>query len=94
MWQGTVIWDDPDDAEGNIAHIDQHGITADEVLDVLLAKEAADEISESTGLPIVFGPTSLGKYIAVVYEEYDDQTRRPVTAYEVPRPRAKKRRKR
>lgn len=94
MWQGTVIWDDPDDADGNIAHIDLHGITPDEVLDVLLARETADEFSETTGLPMVFGPCSSGKYIAVVYEEYDEHTRRPVTAYEVPRPREKKRRKR
>ena len=76
MWQGTIIWDDPADEDGNIAHIDLHDITPDEVLDVLLAREQPDELSESTGLPIVFGFASTGKYLAVVYEDFGN-ARRP-----------------
>ena len=48
-------------------------------------------------LPTAFGWTSTGRHLAVVYEVVDDDPLmlRPVTAYDVPPPgRKKKRRKR
>ncbi|MDA1016891.1 MAG: hypothetical protein O3A00_20840 [Planctomycetota bacterium] len=40
-------------------------------------------MSRSSGLPIVFGFTPDGRYIMVVYEQIDDITIYPVTAYDV-----------
>lgn len=52
---------------------------------VLLNYESADH-SESSGRPCVFGYTPDDRYIIVVYEEIDDDTVIPWTAYEVPEP--------
>lgn len=41
------------------------------------------DVSRSSGLPIVFGFTPEGRYIFVVYEQVDDVTVYPVTAYDV-----------
>jgi hypothetical protein len=52
------------------------------VEEVLMHPLARDR-SRSSGLPIVFGFTSDGRYIVVVYEQLDDDTLYPVTAYEI-----------
>jgi hypothetical protein len=70
---------------GNVEHVEEHDLTADDVDDVLTNYEATG-ISESSGRPCVFGHTTDGRYIMVVYEEVDDQTVIPVTAYDVPEP--------
>lgn len=49
----------------------------------MLFNPVADAVSRSSGRPIAFGFTSDGRYIAVVYEEIDDCTLYPVTAYEM-----------
>ena len=77
-----IIWDLDEDPEGNVAHIDGHGITKDEVREVL-CDPIAKETSRSSGRPIAFGFTSTGKSLAVVYEMVDEDTVYPVTAYEV-----------
>ncbi len=82
MPRWEIIWDLDEDPEGNVAHIDEHGITKDEVREVL-QDPVALETSRSSGRPIAFGITSTGKSIAVVFEEIDDNTVYPVTAYEV-----------
>ena len=41
----------------------------------------------SSGLPAVWGYTADARYIMAVYEELDETTILPVTAYEVPEPR-------
>jgi uncharacterized DUF497 family protein len=79
-WQ--FIWDVDDDPLGNVAHVEEHGITKDEAEEVLgypLSKTA----SSLSGRPIAFGITSSGKTIAVVYEPIDEDTAYPITAYEV-----------
>ena len=43
-------------------------------------------VSRSSGLPAVWGYTPDGRYIMAVYEELDETTILPVTAYEVPEP--------
>ncbi len=43
----------------------------------------AHETSRSSGLPIVFGTTYTGRFIAVVFEEIDADTVKPVTAYDI-----------
>jgi hypothetical protein len=43
------------------------------------------DISRSTGRPVVFGNTSTGRHLMIVYESVDANTVYPVTAYEAPR---------
>jgi uncharacterized DUF497 family protein len=80
-----VLWDDDDNPEGNVQHVAEHGLTIDDVEHVL--ENAVEEImSRRSGRPCCFGHTPSGDYIIVVYEEIDDETIYPVTAYEVPEP--------
>jgi hypothetical protein len=75
-----VVWND--EPGGNVEHIAEHGLTPEDVEEVLFSPLDRD-VSRSTGLPIVFGFTPDGRYILVVYEQIDEVTIYPVTAYEV-----------
>lgn len=92
--QITILWDLDDDADGNVAHVAEHGLTKDEVEDVLRNPDNwAGESSRSSGMPTVYGWTLTGLHIVVVFEHVDDDplTVFPITAYEVPPKRRKKR---
>ena len=78
-----VVWDPT--PGGNVEHVEEHDLTTDDVDHVLGNAEAAS-ISHSSGRPCVFGHVADGRYIVVVYEEVDDDTVLPVTAYQVPEP--------
>jgi uncharacterized DUF497 family protein len=78
-----IIWND--EPGGNIEHIEEHGLTTDDVEHVL-ANVESQTVSRSSGQPCVFGHTPDGLYIIVVYELIDEDTIYPVTAYEVPEP--------
>jgi len=71
-----------DDPNGNVRHIAEHDVTKEEVEEVL-ENFIGIETSRSSGRPVAFGETSTGRLIAVVYEEVDEDTVYPVTAYEV-----------
>ncbi len=77
-----IVWDMDDDPEGNVMHLDEHGVSKDEVVEVLKSP-AGHERSRSSGRPIAFGWTSAGRLLAVVYEQIDEDTVYPVTAYEL-----------
>lgn len=77
---GEIIWNE--EPGGNVAHIAEHGLTPDDVEEVIFNPVDVD-VSRSSGLPIVFGFTPEGRYILVVYEQLDEVTVYPVTAYEV-----------
>ena len=91
----TIIWDLEDDPDGNVQHLLEHGVTIDEAEEVLLDPGSSRAPSRSSGLPTAFGWTSTGRHLAVVYELVDDDplTLRPVTAYDVPPPGSKKKRR-
>jgi len=75
-----VFWDlEPG---GNAEHVADHGLDMDEVEHVLSNPEK-HEISRSSGRDMIFGHTPSGEYIAVVYEELDEDTVYPVTAFPV-----------
>ncbi len=77
-----VVWnDDPDDPDSNVRHVADHGISQDEVEEVL-QNPTGETTSDSSGRPLAFGITSTGRLIAVVYEQLDEDTVYPVTAYE------------
>ena len=77
-----VVWDLPDDPAGNVQHIAEHGLTSSDVEYVLRYPRRKD-VSRSSGRPMVFGRTSSGEDIVVVYEEVDEHTIYPITAYVV-----------
>ncbi len=83
-----IIWDLPEDPDGNVRHIAEHDITIHEVEEVLLDRDSDDTISRSSGRPITFGYTSDGRYLAIVWEHVDDNplTIYPITAYDAPEP--------
>jgi hypothetical protein len=80
-----ILWDDPHDPNGNVQHIAEHGLDVDDVEEVL-ASPTSRGVSNSSGLPVVWGFTLESVYIIVVYEQIDDDIIRVVTAYSVPEP--------
>lgn len=80
-----VIWDDEDNPEGNVQHIAEHGLTKEDVEHVL-ENPSHEDTSSSTDRPCSFGYTPAGDHIIVIYEQIDQETIYPVTAYEVPEP--------
>ena len=75
-----VLWNPG--AGGNVEHIAEHDLTPGDVEEVLF-NPVGHDISHSTGRPIVYGFTPDGRYIVVVYEEIDEYTLYPITAYEI-----------
>jgi uncharacterized DUF497 family protein len=75
-----AIWDMEDDPRGNVRHVAEHGLTPEDVEDVLFGVHELDT-SRSSGSPIALGFTSRGEYICVVFEWVDDDAVYPVTAY-------------
>jgi uncharacterized DUF497 family protein len=80
-----ILWDDPDDPSGNVQHLAEHGLSIEDVEDILTNPSSTGN-SASTGRPCVWGYTLDDFYIIVVYDEIDEDTIRVVTAYEVPEP--------
>jgi uncharacterized DUF497 family protein len=80
----SIIWDLDNDPHGNVQHCLEHGVSKEEVEEVFESATDAD-VSHTSGRPIVFGDTSAGRHLLVVYEKVDEDTVYPVTAYEVPR---------
>jgi hypothetical protein len=93
MLRFILIWDLDDDPEGNVQHIAE--ITQEEVEEVLSDPRSSFGVSESSGLPMAFGWTSTGRHLTVVFGrvEADPPTIRPVTAYDVPPPSRRTKRK-
>jgi hypothetical protein len=93
----AFIWDLADDPDGNYWHIcvEGHGVTREEVEEVVTGNYETATRSRSSGQPEAFGWTASGKYLTVVFENVSDDplTVYPITAYEVPPPSSRKRRK-
>jgi hypothetical protein len=91
----VVVWDLEDDPEGNVQHIAEHGVTMDEVEEVI-SNPDGDLVTANrnpSGNMLTFGFTSAGRYLCVAWEHLDDDplTIYPVTAYDVPEPRRRNR---
>lgn len=81
----SIIWDLDEEPEGNVQHCLEHGVTKEEVEDVVQDPSSRRGISRSSGLPALFGDTRTGRHLIVVYEEIDADTIQPITAYDVDR---------
>lgn len=55
-----ILWDDPDDPDGNVQYIAEHGLALEDVEEVL-ANPASEGTSASTGRPCVWGYTPEGR---------------------------------
>jgi len=86
-----IVWDLENDPDGNYWHIivEGHGVTQDEVEEVLRNPRNPADVSRTTGRFMTFGPTSTGQYIVVAWDLVSDDPKiiYPVTAYPVPEPR-------
>jgi uncharacterized DUF497 family protein len=71
-----VLWN------GNVEHVEEHGLTVEDV-EFVLEHPVRKSMSRSSGLLCVFGYTPEDVFIIVVYEIVDEDTVYPVTAYEV-----------
>ena len=91
MKNRLLIWDLDDDPDGNVQHCGDHGVTKEEVIQVLRNLHDLD-VSRESGRPVVFGDTDSGRHLMVVIERIDKHTIYPVTAFDVPK--RKRRRKR
>ncbi len=65
-------------------HCGEHSVTKEEVEEIF-DNPTDEDISHSSGRPVIFGDTTAGRHLMVVYEQIDPDTVYPVTAYEVPR---------
>jgi hypothetical protein len=74
------IWNE--EPGGNVEHMAEHGLTPEDIEEVLLNPLDRD-VSRTSGLPIAFGFTPDARFILVVYEQIDEITLYPVTAYDV-----------
>jgi len=77
-----IIWDLDDDPDGNVVHLADHGISKEEAEDVL-RNPILERTSRSSGRPEVVGRTTTGRLIVVVYEQIDEVTVLPVTAFDI-----------
>jgi hypothetical protein len=68
MFIDVIAWDDENDPDGNVWHIVGPGeVTIEEVEEVLFDHQGKTDQSDSSGNRIIFGWTSTGKHIAVVF---------------------------
>jgi uncharacterized DUF497 family protein len=89
------IWDLDEDSEGNVQHIAEHGIATEEAEEIVRNHYEAAVASQTSGRPTVFGWTSTGKHLAVIFEVVDEEVPQVyvVTAFEAPPPAEPKRRR-
>lgn len=88
-----IVWDLEDEVEGNLQHIAEHGVGPDEVEQLIHGSLSNTTASKSSGERITFGYTDEGRYLAVVWEHVldDPLTIYPITAYDAPEPRKRRR---
>jgi hypothetical protein len=71
-----------------IKHLAEHDVSQDDFEHVVV-NAVSNGLSRASNLPAVWGYTIEGRYLNLiaVFEELEDGTILPVTAYEVPEPR-------
>ena len=68
-----------------IEHLVEHGISQDD-FEHVVCEPTSKGVSRSSGLPCTWGYTRNGRYVIEVFEELDEMTLLPTTAYEVTEP--------
>ena len=62
-------------------HIAEHGVTIEEFEEVV-SEPRVTGVSRASGLPLARGETSTGKTLICIYEQIDEVTVFPITAFE------------
>ena len=75
-----ILWDLPDDPNGNVQHIAEHGLVPADV-EYIVQHPLKKSQSRSSGLPLVSGRLPSGEQVVVIYQMLDELTMYPVTAY-------------
>ncbi len=75
-----------------IAHLAEHDVSPEDFENVLENPTKKGK-SDSSDRPCVWGYTEDGRHLIAVYQRLEDMTILPVTAYEVPEERQKKRKR-
>jgi uncharacterized DUF497 family protein len=83
----SYIWTDE-----IIEHLAEHGLSPEDFEHVIDHPVDRGK-SDSSGRPAVWGYTEDGRFIIAVYQRLEDGSIVPVTAYEVPEQRAKKKKR-
>ncbi len=73
-----IVWNHEEG--GNVDHIAENGLSIGDVEYVVMNPDRYGK-SRSSGRPVLFGYTEGGDYVCAIYEEIDDVTVYPVTAY-------------
>lgn len=73
-----LVWD-----ERNIYHIDRHGVTPDEIEQIVYSSDSRIRRGREQKLYYVLGQTEAGRYLFVVLREFRESTARPITAREM-----------
>ena len=73
-------------ADETVEHLAEHGVSQDD-FEHVFRDPVRRGFSRSSGLPALWGYTSDGRYLMAVFEEIDEFSILPVTAYEVPEPK-------
>jgi uncharacterized DUF497 family protein len=79
-----IEWDDTNERK-----VGDHGLTTDDVENVLRTANPVKGVSRTSGRPLAEGWTTGGRYVRVVYETMDAGgvvVLRPVTAYDIDPP--------
>ena len=66
----SIVWDLDDDPDGNVQHCASHGVTKEEV-EAVFRNVTDEDVSRSSGRLVVFGDTSTGRHLMVVYDEIE-----------------------
>ena len=85
MFEDALIaWDDDDDPNGNVQHIQHNGISTEEFEFILISARAKRGRSRSSGRQTAWGQLPDSRDIVIVYEieSINPVVIRPVTAYE------------
>ena len=77
-----VIWDLPDDIHGNVQHIAEHGLVRADV-EFIFNNPDKRSRSRSTGSPMVSSKLPSGELVVVVYQQIDELSVYPITAFVV-----------
>jgi uncharacterized DUF497 family protein len=93
MHDAEIIWDLDDDPDGNVQHIAEHGVTVEEVEEVLSdPSNMTVEDRKISGRWVTEGDTADGRHLRVVWETAldDPLTIYPITAFDAPRRRRRR----
>jgi hypothetical protein len=75
-----ILWDLPDDPNGNVWHIAEHGLVPVDV-EFVINNPIKRGKSRSSGRPMVLGLAPCGERIVVIYEQIDELRLYPIAAY-------------